>query len=336
MGGDVTHSEDAEPDLVRGGRWAPPPDTFAGQDSTQAQGRIYGKPGSPRSTDETSLLLPVLYAPTDEAAERRGALAAEIVYRRRLARLTLVSGAILAVIVVAVSLVLQAAAPNRDLTITGPANRVPAWVYAPDDGASPGSPAASPTGEASPGPTPEQPAPAYPEGGGVPGQPQPPTKSASASAPTPQPTRLRAGTSSSLRAASSSDRYVRHRNGLVFLDQITGASPAGTREQATFAVVAGLADRNCFSFRGADGRYLRHHSFRARYDADDRSDLFRRDATFCARTMGGGGGVVALESSNFRGRFLRNRDGELFLDEFRREPDFGASILFQVTTPWSK
>jgi hypothetical protein len=260
-----------------------------------------------------------------------------IAIRRQVARITLVGAALLAVLVLAAALVVRAASPDRDSAITGEANRVPAWVWAPGDSAPSEAPEppGSPTGAPSQPPTPT-PSPVPPGGsGGNPAPNQPPATSSVAAAPTPTPADLRSNVRRSLRLAGTTDRYVRYRDGLAFVDQVTGASPAATRTQASFTVVTGLADRDCYSFRGADGRYLRHYAFRIRYDADDRSDVFERDATFCPRSFGRGSDSVVLESENFRGRFIRNRDGELFLDPVENSSAFAASVLFQATTAWS-
>nr|MDT0657891.1 AbfB domain-containing protein [Micromonospora sp. DSM 115978] len=312
----MTHPDDAEPDLVRGGGWTADPDqSAAGPD--RAEPALTGAIGR------------FLFG---EQPEPQGRV---IAIRRQVARLTLVAGALLAVIVVAAALVVRAASPDRNSAITGEANRVPAWVWAPGDDAptDPPTPTDLPTE-----PTGTPPPQADPPAGSAP-DPEPPpspaTPSASASVPTPTPTGLRDNVRRSLRLASTPDRYVRQRDGLAFADRVTPTSPAGTREAASFTVVRGLADRDCYSFRGADGRYLRHYSFRIRYEADDRSDLFERDATFCPRSFDRDSGMVVLESDNYRGRFIRHRDGGLFLDPFQNSSDFAASIMFQVTTAWS-
>ncbi|MDG4828640.1 AbfB domain-containing protein [Solwaraspora sp. WMMD1047] len=319
----MTHPEDAEPGLVRGGGWTATPDPGVAAGTGPA-----GSAAAP-PTGLAGMATRFLFG------EQPGPDGEVVAIRRQVARITLVGGALLAVIVLAAALVVRAASPDRDSAITGEANRVPAWVWAPGDGAPSDAPepSDSPTGTPTPTPTP---APDPPGGsGGNPAPEPPPATSAAAAAPTPTPAGLRSNVQRSLRLAASPDRYVRHRSGLGFVDQVTGSSPAATREQASFTVVTGLADRDCYSFRGADGRYLRHFAFRIRYDADDRSDVFERDATFCPRSFGRGGGSIVLESENFRGRFIRNRNGELFLDPIEYSSSFAESVTFQATTAWS-
>ena len=62
----------------------------------------------------------------------------------------------------------------------------------------------------------------------------------------------------------------------------TGSADAA-RRQATFAVIAGLSNGTCFTFRWENGRYLRHASWRFRLDPDEGTALYRSDATFCIK-----------------------------------------------------
>ncbi|GGN74684.1 hypothetical protein GCM10010112_45070 [Actinoplanes lobatus] len=104
---------------------------------------------------------------------------------------------------------------------------------------------------------------------------------------------------------------------------------ATAREQATFQAVAGLADPDCFSFRTADGRYLRHSSWQLRAHKDVETNLFRGDATFCVRA-GSIPGSVALESSNYPGWFLRHRENELWVDRSDDSAAFRADGSFLI------
>ncbi|MDV7215918.1 AbfB domain-containing protein [Streptomyces prunicolor] len=73
------------------------------------------------------------------------------------------------------------------------------------------------------------------------------------------------------------------------------------KQEATFRLVAGLADSRCYSIEDASGRYVRHYAFRIRLDANDGSAVFQKDATFYARP-GAADGSVSLESYNYPGR----------------------------------
>jgi RNA polymerase sigma factor (sigma-70 family) len=143
--------------------------------------------------------------------------------------------------------------------------------------------------------------------------------------PRPSPTTalLKAGRLS-LESVSDRGRYI----------AVAGDSgvlaPAGRR--ATLRAVAGLAKPSCFSFRSADGRYLRHSSFRLRLDAEEPTVLFRRDATFCPRA-GFRPGSVSLESVNFPGFFLRHEGDEMWLDQFDGSANFRSDSSFVVRPP---
>jgi RNA polymerase sigma factor (sigma-70 family) len=133
----------------------------------------------------------------------------------------------------------------------------------------------------------------------------------------------------SLESASVAGHYVAIVNDWGVL---AAASDATGRQQATLVAVAGLADSACVSFRGPDGRYLRHSSFQLRLATDEGTVLFKRDATFCPRT-GFWPGSVSLESVNFPGFFLRHVGDELWIDQFDGSAGFRAGASFRVRPP---
>ena len=136
----------------------------------------------------------------------------------------------------------------------------------------------------------------------------------------------------SLEAANRAGTYVATTDTYGFLISAGPDSGSQTRQQATFEVVAGLADAACFSFRLPDGRYLRHSSWRLRVYANDGSQLFRGDVTFCVRP-GAVAGSIYLESSNYPGWFLRHRDDELWVDQSDGTPGFLRDASFRVHPP---
>jgi RNA polymerase sigma factor (sigma-70 family) len=133
----------------------------------------------------------------------------------------------------------------------------------------------------------------------------------------------------SLESASIAGRYVAVAGDRGVL--APARDPAG-RRQATLDAVAGLADPSCFSFRGPDGRYLRHSSFQLRLSSDEGTVLFRRDATFCARE-GFLPGSLALESVNYPGFFLRHVGDQLWIDQFDGSAGFRSDGSFLVRPP---
>ncbi|MEU8661636.1 AbfB domain-containing protein [Actinoplanes philippinensis] len=142
---------------------------------------------------------------------------------------------------------------------------------------------------------------------------------------------LRTG-SFSLESANEAGRYVTASGDLGMLTQVGPDNTVTARRQATFQVVAGLANPKCFSFRVEDGRYLRHASWRVRLDQDNGTNLFHGDATFCP-WPGDITGTVTLEASNYPGWFLRHRGDELWVDQSKGAAAFGADDSFLVRPP---
>ncbi|MGW2401052.1 glycoside hydrolase family 43 protein [Kitasatospora sp. NPDC001664] len=141
---------------------------------------------------------------------------------------------------------------------------------------------------------------------------------------------LPVNTARSLRSVNYPGRYVSSDGTLPTVD---ASSSAAAKQAATFTVVPGLADPNCYSLRAADGRYLRHWDFVPRLDADDSSAVFKGDATYCARP-GSAAGSVSLESYNYPGRYLRHYDYKLRLDVYQDNDTFRADSSFQDVNPW--
>lgn len=110
------------------------------------------------------------------------------------------------------------------------------------------------------------------------------------------------------------------------------ASPVQVREAATFTVVPGLSDPACYSLRDDDEAYLRHRGFRLRLAPDDGSTLFEQDATFCLRGDRAGGSVF-LRSVNYTDRYVRYRDGQLYLDPVEDTTAYWDSASFRFTDP---
>ncbi|MEV6345438.1 sigma-70 family RNA polymerase sigma factor [Actinoplanes sp. NPDC051851] len=159
----------------------------------------------------------------------------------------------------------------------------------------------------------------------------PSRSTAPASAPTSGTTLLRAGPVS-LESVNAAGRYVTAAGTVGVLTAVTPANTTTARRQATFQAVAGLADPGCLSFRTADGRYLRHSSWRIRVAEEEGTALFRGDATFCPRA-GAATGSVTLESANYPGWFLRHRNDDLWVDQAVAGAAFRADSSFRVRPP---
>ncbi len=110
----------------------------------------------------------------------------------------------------------------------------------------------------------------------------------------------------SLELANEPGAFISARQTAAVLTSTGTSSSQFDRRLATFAVVAGLADATCFSFRLSNGQFLRHSSWRLRVFSNDSTPLFRGDATFCVRA-GLTAGSISLESSNYPGWFIHHR-----------------------------
>jgi lysophospholipase L1-like esterase len=110
------------------------------------------------------------------------------------------------------------------------------------------------------------------------------------------------------------NRYLRHQNGLAFTSVVNSASGQLDKLDATFKVVRGLADPNCYSLQSVNytNDYLRHTGARIRKDPFVNNDGFKQDATWCARAGASGKGV-SFESLNYPGYYMRHYNSEMWL-----------------------
>jgi hypothetical protein len=129
-------------------------------------------------------------------------------------------------------------------------------------------------------------------------------------------------------------RFLRHRDWLGFVEPVSAASPALTKQDATFTVVSGLAAPSCYSFQAGGNRFLRHRDWRLRVEANPGTATFREDATFCV-VDGAVAGSVSLVSYNYPERRIRHRDLELWLDPHQDTAQFRADSSFRLTAPWA-
>jgi hypothetical protein len=136
------------------------------------------------------------------------------------------------------------------------------------------------------------------------------------------------------------DRYLRHRDGVTRTDVVTATSDPGTKSDATFVVRRGLADPSCYSLesRNFPGSYLRHQSFRVRLSVNENTDLFRRDATFCAQPGSGG---VRLASLNELGTNVRHYSEEVWVASnggahaYDNPTSYDQDVSWSVSAAWT-
>nr|WP_234383474.1 AbfB domain-containing protein [Streptomyces dysideae] len=115
---------------------------------------------------------------------------------------------------------------------------------------------------------------------------------------------------------------------------MSASSTTAEKQASTFTVVPGLADSNAFSFRDSAGKYLRHRDFRGRFDTNNGSSIFAKDATFIART-GTASGAIRFESYNYPGYYLRHYNYQLRVDPSDGTDLFAQDSSFVPVTAWA-
>jgi alpha-L-arabinofuranosidase B-like protein/glycosyl hydrolase family 2 len=130
------------------------------------------------------------------------------------------------------------------------------------------------------------------------------------------------------------DRYLRHTDGLARTDVVTDTSAAVLKSDATFVVRRGLADPTCYSLesRNYPGRFLRHADFRVRLAANENTDLYRKDATFCAQPGTGG---VRLASVNELGTNVRHYTEAVYVASSGGAHVYDSPSSYDQDTSWS-
>ncbi|MDP9395361.1 MAG: AbfB domain-containing protein [Actinomycetota bacterium] len=131
------------------------------------------------------------------------------------------------------------------------------------------------------------------------------------------------------------DRYLRHANSVARTDVVSGTSPDGARQDASFRTVAGLSNARCYSFESVNypGRYLRHANSVVRLDANDGSTLYAGDSTWCARPGLSGTGT-SLESANIPGAYLRDYAGNVYLARSSGPNAYDGGASFAADASW--
>ncbi|MFF4836177.1 glycoside hydrolase family 43 protein [Streptomyces sp. NPDC001315] len=140
--------------------------------------------------------------------------------------------------------------------------------------------------------------------------------------------------SRSLRSANYTTRYWQEQSALLNLPVVASSSTTAEKQASAFTVVPGLADANGYSFRDSSGNYLRHYAFRGRFDANDGTATFARDATFIART-GTTSGAVRFESYNYPGYYLRHYNYQLRVEPANATDLFRQDSSFVPVTSWA-
>ncbi|KAJ7182217.1 glycoside hydrolase family 54 protein [Mycena crocata] len=117
------------------------------------------------------------------------------------------------------------------------------------------------------------------------------------------------GSTVSLRATTAccTTRYIAHTGATVNTQVVTTASASALRLSASWTVRAGLANSACISLESRDtpGSFIRHNNFALLVNANDNSQQFREDATFCQRAGLNGQGS-SLRAWGYPTRYFRH------------------------------
>ncbi len=148
--------------------------------------------------------------------------------------------------------------------------------------------------------------------------------------------KLPVGQNVSLRVTTPgyTDRYIRHYDGLGFTEVVNAGSGDLLKQDATWTVRQGLANKLCYSFesRNYPGEYLRHREFRVRREASDGSTLSKEDATWCP-VQGSAG--VRMSAAGFPGQYLRHINAELWLAQSGGTHTWDNPAGFTEDTTWA-
>lgn len=127
---------------------------------------------------------------------------------------------------------------------------------------------------------------------------------------------IKPGATVSLRSTNYPKRYVRHRN---YLGELTEVSSKLDRKDSSFIIRPGLASGDSISFESVNypGYFLRHQNFKIKLHERKNEDLYRKDASFNVRAGVNGQGF-SFESVNYPGHFLRHCSFKMFIDNNNR------------------
>jgi hypothetical protein len=152
---------------------------------------------------------------------------------------------------------------------------------------------------------------------------------------------LTAGSSISLRVTTPgyTTRYIAHTGSVVNTQVTSSSNTTAQKEYASWTVVTGLANSGCFSFESVDtpGSYIRHYNFVLVLNANDGTQQFHEDATFCPLTGLNGQGN-SIRSWSYPTRYFRHYDDILYaasnggVDTFDATASFNNDVSFVIST----
>lgn len=139
--------------------------------------------------------------------------------------------------------------------------------------------------------------------------------------------------------AGYTTRYIAHTGTTVNTQEVTSSSDTTLKEQASWIVATGLGNSDCFSFESVDtpGGYIRHQAFSLIISANDGTQQFYEDATFCPQTALNGEGD-SIRSWSYPTRYFRHYNNVLFVasnggvHDFDNANSFTDDVSFLIET----
>lgn len=151
-------------------------------------------------------------------------------------------------------------------------------------------------------------------------------------------TALTAGSSVSFQATTPgyTTRYIAHTSDVVNTQVVTSSSATALKQEASWTVVAGLANSACFSFESVDtpGSYIRHYGFKLLLNANDGTKAFHEDATFCPQSGLEGTGS-SVRSWSYPTRYFRHFNNVLYAASNGGPHTFDATSEYNYDVTWN-
>lgn len=130
-------------------------------------------------------------------------------------------------------------------------------------------------------------------------------------------------------------QFVSDQSAFFIFQIVNTTSTTALKLSASWTVVAGLANSGCISFLSRDTAksYIRHFNFQLLVNADDGTQLFKEDATFCPQAGKNGQGN-SLRSWSYPTHYFRHFNGILYAASNGGPQDFDATFSFNDDVSW--
>ncbi|KAJ7356822.1 alpha-L-arabinofuranosidase [Mycena albidolilacea] len=145
------------------------------------------------------------------------------------------------------------------------------------------------------------------------------------------------GSAVSFRATTAccTTRYIAHTGATVNTQVVTSSDTNALKLSASWNVVAGLGNSACVSFESRDtpGSFIRHSGFQLFVNANDGSQLFREDATWCPKAGLNGQGN-SIRSWSYPAHYFRHFNAILYAASNGGADTFDATASFSDDVSW--